>query len=372
MLLDNEYAPDRRVELEARLLREAGIGVRIVAWDRRLGRPGEYVVSQIEDVEVVRVKMPAPRGGGWRSLVAMLRFARQVWDDRDRLFAQSDALIVHDIYVLPLGWLISRCLRLPFIYDAHEEYARMEAGRYPKFFLRASTRVEDALARSAHAIVVPGVSRASRWTAAGFEMPLVLRNVGVPQIASDDRTSIRWDLVHAGTLSHVRRLDILLDLARSRPDLKIAICGRGKSEDSVAAAASQLPNVDFLGWQTDVERVLVQTRAIYYGLDPHHPDAYTACPNTLYQSLNHEKPLIYFCGGEIEEIAQHFRIGIRCHPSPAAVGDAIDVVKRGDAQWQFSEARQAVAGHEGSKAFVAAVQTTIADRVLASSNQPNV
>lgn len=361
MLLDNEYAPDRRVEFEARLLRGEGIRVRIVAWDRRPGRAGECVVSEVDDVEVVRLRMPAPRGGGWRSLVAMVRFARAVWADHRRLFADSDALIIHDIYVLPLGWLLSRRLRLPFVYDAHEEYARMEAGRYPAAFLRVATRAEDALARSACAVLVPGLSRTGRWTAAGFDRPLVLRNTGVARMVSDGRAPAQWDLVHAGTLSGVRRLDIVLELARARPDLKIAICGRGKSQDAVAAAASELPNVDFLGWQTEVERVLAQSRAIYYGLDPHHPDAETACPNTLYQGLLHEKPLIYFCTGEIEEVAQQYRIGIRSSPSAEAVARAVDAIKRGDIRWDFRPARDAVLSDDGRDAFLAAMRAVLAD-----------
>jgi hypothetical protein len=369
MLLDNEYAPDRRVEFEARLLREAGISVRIVAWDRRAGRAGEFAVSEVDEVEVVRLRIPAPRGGGWRSLLAMLRFARGVWHDHQRLFARSKAIIVHDIYLLPLGWLISRRLGLPFVYDAHEEYARMEAGRYPAIFLKAATRVESALARSAHAILVPGLSRTSRWTAAGFEQPLVLRNTGVAPVGSDGRTPAHWDLIHAGTISDGRRLDIVLDLARSRPDLRIAICGRGKSEDAVAAAASQLSNVEFLGWQTELDHLLAQSRAIYYGLDPYHPDAETACPNTLYQGLLHEKPLIYFCTGEIDELARQFRIGIRCLPSAEAVGRAVDAVKRGGVLWQFREARDAVVRSDGRNAFVAGLRSALAERASASIHQ---
>jgi glycosyltransferase involved in cell wall biosynthesis len=362
MLLDNEYGPDRRVEFEARLLREAGISVRILAWDRRAGRAGSFAVCEVDEVEVVRLRIPAPRGGGWRSLLAMLRFARGVWNHRQRLFAGSNAMIVHDIYLLPLGWLISRRLGLPFVYDAHEEYARMEAGRYPAILLQAATRVENALARSADAILVPGLSRTSRWTAAGFEQPLVLRNTGVGRVGSNGHTPAKWDLIHAGTISDGRRLDILLDLARSRPDLKIVICGRGKSEDAVAAAAAQLSNVDYLGWQTNVDRRLAQSRAIYYGLDPDHPDAETACPNTLYQGLLHEKPLIYFCTGEIDEIAQQFRIGIHCQPTAVEVGSAIDTVKLGGVLWQFREARHAVVSSDGRDAFVAGVRSTLAQR----------
>jgi glycosyltransferase involved in cell wall biosynthesis len=191
----------------------------------------------------------------------------------------------------------------------------------------------------------------------------------VDRIGARGNSRPKWDLVHAGTISDVRRLDIVLDLARSRPDLKIAICGRGKSEDAIAAAASQLPNVDFLGWQTDVDRTLAATQAIYYGLDPHHPDAETACPNTLYQGLLHEKPVIYFCTGELEEIGQQFRIGIRCSPSAAAVGSAVDEVKRGGVNWQFREARDAIVSSDGRNAFVAGVRSALADRASATSRR---
>jgi hypothetical protein len=199
----------------------------------------------------------------------------------------------------------------------------------------------------------------------------VLRNVGVGRIGGDVGTRTKWDLIHAGTISDVRRLDIVLDLARSRPDLRIAICGRGKSEEAVAASASQLSNVDFLGWQTDVDRMLAQSQAIYYGLDPDHRDAETACPNTLYQGLLHEKPLIYFCTGEIEEIAREFRIGIRCRPSVEAIGRAVDAVKRGGILWQFRQARDAVVGSDGRDAFVAGVRSALRSEPQLVATQSN-
>src|SRR5205814_4747174 len=107
MLLDNHYGPDPRVAFEVRLLADAGISTRIVAWDRR-SQPvaGDAVTTEA----VTRFGVPAPAGGGWRTLIALLRFRREVWRSRKALFGRSALLWVHDIYLLPLGWALARNL----------------------------------------------------------------------------------------------------------------------------------------------------------------------------------------------------------------------------------------------------------------------
>jgi glycosyltransferase involved in cell wall biosynthesis len=355
MLLDNHHAPDRRVEFEAQLLRKAGIEVRIVAWDRR------DLVAYAEPAPpgVVRISMPAPPGGGRRSLAAMLRFAGRVWKRRRELFGGAQLLVVHDIYLLPLGRLLSASCSVPFVYDAHEEYARMEATRYPSWFLRAATKLETALARRADIIVVPGVTRVARWRAAGFEQILVLRNTGSRGEARAADGNPSWHLLHAGTLSAPRRLDLLLELARRRPDIRIAIAGAGKLAGELERTASTMPNVAFLGWLSDLSDTIARSRALYYGLDPKHPDAPTACPNTLYQALLHRRPLVYFGGGEISEVARSFRIGVRATPSPEGIAAALEEIGR-TSTWDFDAAWEAVAGPEEGHSYVAAIAAAAA------------
>jgi glycosyltransferase involved in cell wall biosynthesis len=354
MLLDNHYGPDPRVAFEAELLHEAGIHTRIIAWDRRL--EGEADDPRVLHHKIIRIAVPAPRGGGRRSLLAVARFGIRVWRRRRQLLGASSLLIVHDIYLLPLGWLLAHRLRMPFIYDAHEDYARMEADRYPNWALQLVTALESRLARSALAVIVPGASRVTRWCGILRRPPIVLPNLVQRDQAPRELEPVEWDLLSAGTLSQGRRLDLLVELARLRPDLRIAIAGRGRSAADVARAASELPNLTYLGWSPEVEALFRRTKAIYYGLDPEHPYSDVACPNTLYQALVHRKPLIFFCGGEPARLASEFEIGIRCEPSVPAVSAAIDRAST-VSEWEFDEAWRAVWDRAGTDDFVEAVTT---------------
>ena len=353
MLLDNHYGPDPRVAFEAKLLEEAGIVTRIIAWDRRSEpRPPDGTPQR---PEVVRVAVPAPSGGGWRSLVAMVRFGLSVWRRHDQLLEDTSVIVVHDVHLLPLGWALARRVRLPFVYDAHEEYARMEAARYPQWLLRIVTLVENRFARKAAAIVVPGRSRTRRWQGVASKAPIVLPNLGRRDAAAEGLEPPKWDIVHAGTIADSRRPDLLVELARLRPDLRIAIAGRGRGADDVDRAAAELPNLDYLAWRSDVVTLFEQTRAIYYGLDPGHPYSGVACPNTLYEAIRHRKPLIFFCGGEPAEVAAKFKIGIRCDPSVNALIAALEV-SSATSDWEFDAAWRAVWEAAETQQYVEAVE----------------
>jgi glycosyltransferase involved in cell wall biosynthesis len=375
MLLDNHYRPDPRVGFEIELLSRAGIAVRVVAWDRRVSAvykndeemPDVRLIEPgMEDEpdlgtggttsEVVRITAPTPGYNRRLSSAALLKFSRCVWRDRRRLFRGCHALVVHDIYLLPFGWLLARELKVPFIYDAHEDFAVEEACRYPAWFLRLAMAVETRLARDAFAVVVPGRPRLPRWSKL-VHRPLILLPNFVHceqcQVSSDP---VEWDLVCAGTLSETRRLDLLIDLARQRPDLRIAVAGRGHRSTEVADAATELPNLSYLGWRKDVDSVLARGRSIYYGRDPEDSYSEVACPNTLYQALRHRKPLIFLCGGEVAEIAEEFNIGIRPAATAAALSEAVDHVASVH-EWEFDAAWSAV----WQRANIERWLTTIAD-----------
>lgn len=358
MLLDNHFGPDPRVNLECQALSRAGAQVRVIAWDRRSPsqrRESEPAVMP-PGVEIVRVPMQAPAGGGRSTFVAMLRFARAVWRRRAELTAGSDLLVAHDIYLLPLGRALALRMRLPFVYDAHEEYAAMEARRYPAWWLRCASAAETLLARRAAAVIVPGESRIPRWRDARSDRPILLRNLGLDECdVPQGEDELRWDIAYCGTLAEVRRLDLLLEVARRRPDARIVIAGRGRGEAEVERAAGELDNVEYRGWATDADAIVRASRAIYYGLDPAHPYAEKACPNTLYDAVRLSRPLLYFCGGDVAEIAARYRIGVRCEPTAESLIAGLEAVREPDARWDFGPARAHLWTGDATEAYVSAI-----------------
>ena len=102
MLLDNHYAPDRRVEAEANVLLDAGVEVSIIAWDRRFNADDHHA-GAADRPQVRRVAVPCRPSGGLHSFRRLLAFYRRVIRDYRRLVAAADVLVCHDVYLMPFG-----------------------------------------------------------------------------------------------------------------------------------------------------------------------------------------------------------------------------------------------------------------------------
>ena len=277
--------------------------------------------------------MPARWGAGLGTVAAAGRFSKDAFGRRADLLEGADAVIASDLYLLPLGRALATASRVPLIYDAREDWAALEAARFPAAMRGAVTRAETALARSAAVVVVPGRTRAARWRRVGID-PVVMRNAGRSRPRP---AAIRWDVATAGLMAEQRRPDLFLALARRRPDLRFVVTGGGRLEREVSREAASLANVDYLGWVDDVDAVLAASSVIVYGEDPATPYSALACPNTLYQAIRLRRPLVFYCGGEPAEAAARFRIGVRCRPEVDALSAAVDAACSGDG-WEFDAA----------------------------------
>ena len=333
LLLDNHHAPDRRAEWVSSVLRAAGAKVRIVAWDRRVAPAGPGSPPPPGE-ELVRIAAPAAWGAGRGTLTAMLAFWTRVLARRRELLAGAHAVIASDLYLLPLGRALTAGRGLPLIYEAREDWAALEAARRSPRVRIAVTRAESALARKSAAVIVPGEPRAPRWRSVGIE-PVVLRNVGEP--TPRPRSGVRWDVAYVGLMAEQRRPDLVLELARHRPDLRFVMSGAGRLEPQVREQATALGNVDYLGFVDDIDGVLAQAGAIVYGEDPSTPYSPLACPNTLYQAVGLRRPLVFFCAGEPQEAARRYRIGVRCRAELDDLSAAVDEALAGTG-WEFDAA----------------------------------
>ena len=362
MLLDNHHGPDRRVDMEVEMLGEAGLPVRVIAWDRRppearAEAPTEWPGAP---VDLVRVRVPAPAVGGLRSIARTAAFGARVVRRRRRLLSGARAVVAHDLYLLPIGWLLSVLCRVPLVYDAHEEFAAMEGSRYPGWLLGVVTAVETLLARRAALVVVPGETRVARWHSVSIE-PLVLPNLG-RRAERMQAPRATYDIAYCGGLSEKRRLDLLVELARTRPDLRVAVAGEGRAQDWLSDAAAELPNLDFAGETSTPDEFLARARAVYYGLDPEHSYAPKSCPNTLYQAVRVGRPLIHLGGGEIERFNEHFRVGLQIDPGADALADALDRLPQLEPEWEFDAAWKRLEDDRAAGRYAEAVRAIARER----------
>ena len=355
MLLDNPCAPDVRVLREGAALHRAGAEVRVVCWDRE----GRVPVEEHRDgITLQRVRTPSGRQMGLRQLATLRRFYREA-----RRLVRPDSYDVvhaHDLLMLPLGASLARRGRVPLIYDAHEIYHIMEGTRYPSPVLNGIAWMERRLIRrSVDAFITVSEQRvADYWrpVLAGREA-FVVGNWYDPVSVPDRRRAearAAWGipdsalcLAYAGGLTGERRLDLILRAAQRLPEQFFLVAGRGdpQIEQRLLEAATARPNLRYLGWTDDPDRVYDAADVLYYLLDPDHPYSRFAASNTLHIAIARALPLI------TGDVGEPGRVMAGVDPSlvlsPATTDRLVEALKHLSDQGRYQEARQGMRAAQG-------------------------
>ncbi len=308
------YHPDVRVRRETQALAEAGYRVRILAWDRGATLPES---ERDGSVEVRRVRVSSHDDRGWIQLLylarAVLRFIPHLRSDPPSILHAVDLPMLLAAFLL--APLTGRRPRI--VYDAFEIYSLMESHKYPGWLLRVIGFVERWAPRMADLVISPGEGRQAWLAARGIGSTLVANWMDAPQIQAtrhEARTRLGLPadalvIVYAGGLDPSRDLEPLIGHARRHPEHLVVVAGRGIQEQRLREAASELPNLRFLGWLADPSDLLAAADMAYYALRTDHPYAAHAAPNNLYASIAHALPLLHRGQGEIRILAQNHQIG---------------------------------------------------------------
>ena len=317
MLLDNPFQPDLRVLREAQSLSRAGYQVTIFAWDRDMReRPQQEVVDQIQ---VVRIRVKSERQMGKRQIPYYLGYAmRAFWQV---LWGKFDIVYCHDFLNLPIGVLLKIFRYLPkpvrLVYDAHEIYSIMEVDRYSPRVLNWMRRCELFLMPWADAFITVGQQRCDYYRQQGYRGEItIVGNWYNPQTV--DRAAgqeLRQELgipehafvvVQAGTLAQFRAADVIIEAARSaqaaRRPIHWIVAGMGSAQEAFEQEAQCNPCLHYLGWVDNLKPVFAASDALIYLMDLNHPYSQYNSPNTLYQSIAWQKPLITVSVGEIDSV----------------------------------------------------------------------
>ncbi|MFW6369035.1 MAG: glycosyltransferase [Myxococcota bacterium] len=378
MLLDNECAPDLRVQREAMSLARHGWRVRVLCWDRE-GQLPEHEESK-GGITLTRIRTLARRQLGLRQLTNLCRFYAQVWERREQLVSADTSVIhAHDLLMLPLAGALKNWLgpRARLVYDAHEIFVKMEAHRYPFLMLHLVDRAERWLVnRYANAFITVSHQRVRDWWGSRIVRPGVFVcgnwfdprpiDPGVRQ-AMRKRLNISegtFVVGYLGSLNANRRVDLLLDAIEGREDMAALIGGRGDRRSSIERRIALMPNARFLGWVEDPWPVYESCDALYYLVDPDHPYARFNAPNNANIALAMRLPLVTGAEGESAEIVRQTGLGRIVEPSPSAIRRALlelsgsssslpreeeDAVSRLQAQWSWQEASRALLSAYGEE-----------------------
>lgn len=310
MLLENACDPDPRVNREAESLVRAGAQVEILCWKRDSNAPISEIVN---GVHIHRYPPASGRKRGAKQFLFLLGFYWNILRDSNQ--RSADIVVAHDYLMLPLGVLISKKLNAKLVYDAHEIYRWMDAGRLPAVWLKTSENIESFLVkRYVNLFITVSEQRKNDyWIAERGLSPNVIGNWYNKIHANKNAVREKYGIPitstrvigYAGSINENRLLEILLELGKADSSITIAIAGSGNSAliDTIKIAATNHKNILYLGWINNSFDFLASCDAIYYGLEPTHPYSKFAAPNTLYTAIAADRPLLAIAGGEVAFIA---------------------------------------------------------------------
>lgn len=319
MLLTNAYDPDPRVRQEALSLLGMGCRIRLLAWDRDRKAPESECM---EGVEVRRVFLSSVHGrGNTQMFFYAWLYLRMLWVG---LRTPFDAVHCHDLDTLPLGFLLGKLKRKPIVYDAHESFPDMLEGSVSRPVRSGLVRLENFLIRRIDLLITVGEKLRRHFAGRGARRSVVVgnwkrlkdfsrshaqnlevrRRLGIPPDA--------LTIVCITQLLKDRKIEELLQAVEENPDVHLILGGKGVLQEMVERAAAANPRIRYVGFVSgkQIADYTCAADVVYYGFDPHNPNARFSAPNKLYEALAAGRPLITGDFGEIAGVVREAECGI--------------------------------------------------------------
>jgi glycosyltransferase involved in cell wall biosynthesis len=265
MIVWNEFLNDARVQKEAETLTSNGYSVTVHA----LHTPGvtmarETLPSGVKIVRVARSPFWKLRKKGkasnkppqLRTLTNLprskkiLRIIFRLWTHlglaAQMIKSRPDVVHAHDVNTLPTAWMVSKIVRRPLIYDAHEISTGREGyGSYRNLVGWIEKKIMPRVAGS-----ITTTETRAKFFARAYKVPrpLVLQNRPCYSHRGHsrhirDKLSLphEWPIVlYQGGLQQGRGLAMLLQVALRLPETYFVYIGHGRLTESLKAKALEL------------------------------------------------------------------------------------------------------------------------------------
>jgi glycosyltransferase involved in cell wall biosynthesis len=331
MLLANPFNPDWRVQKEAIALQRAGFVVTILSRDPDGRLPADETV---DGIRVIRVK--APGVGKWLGTKAVAGIAfwwRTLRVARRLRFAVAHC---HDLPTLPAGVYLKLTRQCHLVYDAHEVYWMMVERSHTRTARRLLRLLEAALVRAADRVITVSELRRPYFR---HRHPIQIVGNWYDPVTRDpearrhlrDELGIGEGLVLAcvGSLGPQRLQDLLVSYAEADRATTVLIAGRGSEDAKLEQAAGRIPNLHFLGWQSDPRPIYAAADALFYALAADDGYSQISSPNTMFLSIAWTIPMVTTPTGEAGSIISQTGAGELLEaPTVDGLRDAIARLRR--------------------------------------------
>lgn len=282
---------DKRIfHRHAKLIRDAGFEVHLVA-------PAEEPSTEVDGIRIHGFRPMK----GYRE-----RLTRQGDIFRVAKELRGDLYHVHDPDLLLLARRLRRSLRVPVVYDAHEDFPfalRSSRGFSPRvggMIGWAFDQVERRLAGGLDGIVCPHAIRL-RELDAGGERSVFLPNYPPRDVYDVPEPPVHRarTVVYSGLLAQHRGSMMMLDAAERMPDVEFLLLAKfvrenEQKEYEQEVARRALPNLDFRGFVPFAEVPACLSRAgvgvMPWARTPQHLRA--AQPSKLYEYMACHLPVV--------------------------------------------------------------------------------
>jgi glycosyltransferase involved in cell wall biosynthesis len=335
MIMVKEYGSPKRPKRGARTLREDGHEVTIVARNR-FNESRKEILENATLIRLPYIKFLGRKANHILTLPLPLNPIYLVCLAYLVVRMRIDVMHIHDLpMVLPAIYL-GRLLRIPVVFDMHENYPAMaetwknkgvlnsvliRSGAYrwlERFCGRRSDYVLVTCNEQQERLLRMGVSPEKIQVVGNLPELKILRDWDHPD---ENGPSIDngFTLLYTGILKHNRGLDTVIRgvsvLRDAIPDIKLLIVGNGEARDSLVRVVRELGlerYVRFEGW-VDYETFPQYIRRTDVCVIPHPSTEHinTTVPNKLFEFMYLSKPLIVSDAAPLERIAvREARAGI--------------------------------------------------------------
>lgn len=337
MLVWNIFLNDARVLNEARTLARAGYAVRVHA----LALPG--VTPAFETLEpglsVQRCgggqgrKQQGGGAGRFRGWSLMLQLSTRIFAMLQMgwavLAARPQVVHAHDVNMLPLAWLVSRFLRVPLIYDAHEISTGREG--YQSFRGLVAWLEKRIMPRAAGTITTTDARAKFFARAYGIARPVVLQNrprflqtFQSNRLREELQLSEPWPIVvYQGGLQPGRGLQRLVEAAAGVSEAYFVFIGGGVLAAELQSLAGQLDLTERVHFINTVPLAELPdyTASADIGVQPIENTClnhFTTDSNKLFEYVQAGLPVVASDLPEIRRVVREHQLGLLVQPGDTA------------------------------------------------------
>lgn len=300
-----------------------------LATDQRVGRLAKLLTGQGFEVSCLGRKLkksPELRNAPFRSRRFRMLFSRGPFFYACfnlrlllyLLFVKKPALFIsNDLDTLPANFLVSRCRRVPLIYDSHELFTQVPELIHRKRVQTVWLWIERyLLPRINHAVTV-NYSLATIYRRLYGTRFRVVRNVPekleyTPPERDPDAKQV---IIYQGALNVGRGLELMIDAMQYLPGFRFVIAGTGDIEDKLKQTVAKKDLGDRIEFKGRVlpDDLLELTRRADLGISLEEDLGLNyryALPNKIFDYIQCRVPVLCSALPEMRRIVESYGVGI--------------------------------------------------------------